>query len=53
MRVYAADQVILTDESDDQLCAKIVKWKSGMKFKDEHGKTKVKFGCSTTGQKGK
>jgi len=43
-----ADDLILMAESEESLCNKIVKWKSGLEvkgFKMNTGKTKVMFSC--------
>ena len=49
LELLYADDLVLTAESEESLCAKTVKWKSGLEAKGlkmNAGKTKVMFNCS-------
>ena len=49
LELLYADDLVLMAESEERLCDKIVKWKSGLKAKGlkmNAGKTKVMFSCS-------
>jgi len=49
LELLCADDLILMAESEESLCDKIVKWKSGLEAKTlkmNIGKTKVMFSCS-------
>ena len=49
LELLYADDLILMAESEESLCDKIVKWKSGLEakcLKMNIGKTKVMFNCS-------
>jgi len=49
LELLYADDLILMAESEESLCDKIVKWKSGLEAKGlkiNTGKTKVTFSCS-------
>jgi len=49
LELLYADDLVLMAESEERLCDKIVKWKSGLKAKGlkmNAGKTKVMFRCS-------
>ena len=52
LELLYADDLILMAESEESLCDKIVKWKSGLEAKGlkmKAEKIKVMFSCSTKG----